>query len=62
MKYFNKTKRSRLKMVIYFGTGILAVTVISAVNQLEGSTSVGLGALATIVAWYTHSETKRKSL
>jgi hypothetical protein len=62
MKYFNKTKRSRLKLVIYFGTIISGITALCAINQLEGSTSVGLGAIAAIITWYTQSETKRPSV
>ena len=62
MKYFNNTKRTRLKLVIYFGSGILTITILSAINELEGSTSVGIGALAAIVSKYLHDETKRPSV
>lgn len=49
-------------MVIYFGTGILAIGVYSALNGLEGSATAAVLAIGGIIAKYTHDETKRKSL
>ena len=62
MEYLNKTKRSRLKLVIYFGSGILAIGIYSALNGLEGSATASVLALGGIIAKYTHDETKRKSI
>jgi len=62
MKLFNNTKRSRLKIVIYFGSGILAIGVYSALNGLEGSATASVIAIGGIIAKYTHDETKRKSI
>ena len=62
MKYFNKIKRTRLKVLIYFGSGILAVGIYSAINGLEGAATASIVALGGIIAKYCHDETKRKSL
>lgn len=61
MKALNNAKRSRLKIVIYFGTGILLIGAYSAYNGLEGSATAAIIALGGIVAKYTHDETKRPS-
>lgn len=61
MRHLDKIKRSRLKLTIYFGSGILAIGIYSAINGLEGAATAAVVALGGIIAKYTHDETKRPS-
>ena len=60
-RHFNKMKRTRLKLTIYFGTGILGIGVYSAIMGLEGPATAAVIALGGIIAKYHHDETKRPS-
>ena len=59
---FNDMKRTRLKMVIYFSTGILVLGIYCAVKGMEGAATSAIVTIGAIVAKYTHDETKRKSI
>jgi len=61
MKMFNNTERSRLKMVIYFGSLIGIITGYCAYIEMSEAVVIGLSSLAALVAKYTHDETKRPS-
>lgn len=61
MKYFNKTKRTRLKLLIYFGSTILLITGLCAFFDQESAVLAGLAAVGAMYSKYTHDETKRPS-
>ncbi len=61
MKVLDKISRSRLKLVVYFGTGILLIGVWSVFKGMEGTSTAAIVALGGIIAKYNHDETKRPS-
>lgn len=62
MKRFDNIKRSRLKLVVYFGTILSIITGYCAFIKMESAVVIGLGAIAGVIAKYTNDETKRKSI
>ena len=62
MKALNDTKRTRFKVLIYFGSGILALGVYCAINEMEGGAVASITALGGIIAKYCHDESKRPSI
>jgi len=62
MKIFDKIKRSRLKLVIYFGSVVSIITGYCAYVEMEAPVLAGLAVIGAIIAKYNHDETKRPSV
>ncbi len=61
MKRMDNAKRTRLKLVIYFGSVLVLLTAYAIFEGMDGPATLGITSIGALVAKYSHDETKRPS-